>query len=75
MAHGEATDLEGVSLTNKLVAKVSLYVAMYVGGEACAGPWSSYVRRGVTPGIFSGKLSLADATLDEDDIYHAVVAE
>ena len=36
--HGEAMDLEGVSLTKKLVAKVSLYVAMYVGGEVCAGP-------------------------------------
>ena len=25
--------------------------------------------------FFSGKLSLADATQDEDDTYHAVVAE
>ena len=55
--------------------KASLHVATYEGGGGCFGTWSSYMPRALTPGNFSGKISLAGATHDEGDTNHGVMLE
>ena len=64
LSRGEVTAPEGVSLTIILAVKVSLHVVMKEVVEVCVGPLGSYVPIGLTPGIFSVKMSVAGATQD-----------
>ena len=63
------------SLLQTLVVNPYLCVATKEGGYVCIGPWGSYGPRGVTPGIFLVKISLADATQYEGDTHHGVTVE